>query len=337
MEDFMDHSAENRIKNLIKHPAENAKESDRKNSMEHPAQNFMEHPMQDSMEYPAQDSVGDLGIVDFHTHIFPEKIAVRTIRKLEAKADVKAYSDGREASLISSMKQAGVDLSIVLPVVTAPEQFDTVNHFAAALNEKYCNQKPRLLSFGGIHPDSPDYKKQLRTIQSLGLRGIKLHPDYQNTFFDDIRYMRILDYASQLNLTVVVHAGIDIGYPDNVRCTVKSITKVLDEVAPEKLVLAHYGGFKMWDEVAESVAGRNVYLDTAYTADFIEDGIFLKILEKHGADRILFATDSPWSGQAESLAHIRRLVKHPADLRKILGQNAGRLLGLKMKEVGQSA
>lgn len=315
MEDFMDNSAESRMK--------------------------------DSVESLAENSEKYSGIVDFHTHIFPEKIAARTIRKLEAKANVKAYSDGREESLIRSMKQAGVDLSIVLPVVTAPEQFDTVNHFAAVLNEKYQNETPRLLSFGGIHPDSPDYKKQLRTIQSLGLQGIKLHPDYQNTFFDDIRYMRILDYASQLNLTVVVHAGIDIGYPDNVRCTVKSITKVLDEVAPEKLVLAHYGGFKMWDEVAESVAGRKVYLDTAYTADIIEDGIFLKILEKHGADHILFATDSPWSGQAESLSHIRRLVKNPADLRKILGQNAGRLLGRKMQEgvqtdtkghaVGQSA
>ncbi len=261
-------------------------------------------------------------IVDFHTHIFPEKIAVKTIEKLEKKADVKAYLDGRESSLIRSMEQAGVSVSVILPVVTTPQQFETVNRFAAQLNEKYEGKDIRLLSFGGIHPDSADYKKDLREIKHLGLQGIKLHPDYQNTFFDDIRYKRILDYASQLGLVCVTHAGIDIGYPDNVRCTVASIINVLEEVAPEKLVLAHYGGFKLWEEVEREIAGRDVYLDTAYTADLIADEVFLKILKKHGADKILFATDSPWSGQAESLEHIRRLVEDQGDRERILGVNA---------------
>ncbi len=276
-------------------------------------------------------------IIDFHTHIFPEKIAVKTVRKLEAKAGVKAYADGREESLLASMKRAGVDLSVVLPVVTSPEQFDTVNHFAAALNQKYAGKSIRLLSFGGIHPDSPDYKKQLKEIKSLGLQGIKLHPDYQNTYFDDIRYMRILDYASQLDLTAVVHAGVDIGYPDHVRCTIDGICKVLDEVRPKKLVLAHYGGFKLWEDVYNRIAGRDVYLDMANISDVIEDGIFLKILKKHGADHILFATDSPWSGQAESLAHVRRLVKDQADLQKILGQNAQKLVALEQKTAAEQS
>ena len=103
-------------------------------------------------------------IVDFHTHIFPDKIAKKTIEKLEGIANVKAFTDGREVSLISSMEEAGVDLSLVLPVVTKPEQFATINDFAARLNEKYQGKSRRLFSFGGIHPDSPDYKRELRTI-----------------------------------------------------------------------------------------------------------------------------------------------------------------------------
>ncbi len=264
-------------------------------------------------------------IIDFHTHIFPEKIAARTISKLENKANVKAFTDGREDSLIASMKEAEVEISIVLPVVTKPEQFHTVNEFAVRLNEKYSEKAVRLLSFGGIHPDSPDYKRELDTIKKMGLLGIKLHPDYQETYFEDIKYMRILDYASELGLVSVVHAGVDIGFPDNVRCTVKGIRKVLDEVAPEKLVLAHYGGFGMWDEVEELVAGDNVYLDTAYTFGFIEDETFLRILRKHGADKILFATDNPWSGQKESLNYLKGLVAQE-ELNKIVGQNAEKLL-----------
>lgn len=267
-------------------------------------------------------------IVDFHTHIFPEKIAARTIEKLEGIANVKAFTDGREESLVSSMEESGVDVSVVLPVVTKPEQFATVNQFAAKLNEKYQDKSPRLLSFGGIHPDSPDYKKELRAIHDLGLKGIKLHPDYQDTYFDDIKYMRILDHASELGLISIVHTGVDIGFPDNVRCTPKHIRKMLDEVAPEKLVLAHYGGFKMWEETEELIAGENVYLDTAYLFGFIQDEQFLRILKKHGADKILFATDSPWSGQKESLEYLRGLPIEKEEQEKILGKNACKLLNI---------
>ena len=265
-------------------------------------------------------------IVDFHTHIFPEKIAARTIEKLENIANVRAFTDGKEHSLMASMEEAGVDVSIVLPVVTRPEQFNSVNEFAARLNEKYQEQDHRLLSFGGIHPDTLDFKRELRIIKDLGLQGIKLHPDYQDTYFDDIKYMRILDYATELGLVTVVHAGVDIGFPDNVRCTAERIQKVIDEVAPERMVLAHYGAFGLWDDVERLIAGGNVYLDTAYIFGFIDEGAFLRILEKHGADKVLFATDSPWSGQKESLEQLRRLVQDKDCLDKILGKNAEDLI-----------
>lgn len=267
-------------------------------------------------------------IVDFHTHIFPDSIAVRTIKKLEKIGNVTAFLDGREESLTASMRESGVDVSVIFPVVTNPEQFHTVNTFAVRLNEKYADRHPRLLSFGGIHPDSADYKKELRWIKDSGLRGIKLHPDYQRTFFDDIRYMRILDYASQIGLVSVVHAGVDIGFPNDVRCTVPGICRVLDEVDPKNLVLAHYGGFGLWEEVAERIAGRSVYLDTAYTFGFIKEDVFMRILNKHGTDHILFGTDSPWSGQKESLDYLRKLPLAKEDLEQILGRNAQRLIGL---------
>ena len=148
-----------------------------------------------------------------------------------------------------------------------------------------------------------------------------------------MKYMRILDYASELGLVVSVHAGVDVGFPDNVRCTPRQIRRVVDEVAPENLVLAHYGGFAMWEEVEELLAGKNVFLDTSFTAGYIGEEIFLRILEKHGADRILFATDSPWSGQKESLAHLKSLAIGEKALDKILGQNARRLIGQAFPEL----
>mgnify|MGYP004452568245 CR=1 FL=1 len=50
-------------------------------------------------------------IIDFHTHIFPDAIAQRTIEKLEAAANIKAHSDGTLTGLKTSMQKAGVDMT----------------------------------------------------------------------------------------------------------------------------------------------------------------------------------------------------------------------------------
>ena len=115
-------------------------------------------------------------VIDFHTHIFPDKIAAKSIAHLEEASGIMAATDGTLQGLLNSMEKNNVDLSVILPVVTKPSQFETVNQFAAEVNRKY---NGKLISFGGIHPDSEDYKAELDKIKELGLIGIMLHPDYQ--------------------------------------------------------------------------------------------------------------------------------------------------------------
>ena len=123
-------------------------------------------------------------VIDFHTHIFPETIAATTISALETKAGMKAATDGTINGLLTSMDKAQVNTSVILPVVTKPAQFESVNAFAVKVNENY---NGRLISFGGIHPDSDDYKAELDRIKALGLKGVKIHPDYQGVMIDDAR------------------------------------------------------------------------------------------------------------------------------------------------------
>ncbi len=87
-------------------------------------------------------------IIDFHTHVFPDAIAQRTIAHLEDKGGMKAHIEGTLTGLKCSMKRAGIDYSVVLPVVTKPSQFESVNRYAAEINGK-----EGIFSFGGIHPD----------------------------------------------------------------------------------------------------------------------------------------------------------------------------------------
>lgn len=106
------------------------------------------------------------------------------------------------------------------------------------------------------------------------------------------------------------------------------LRKVLDTIKPEKMVLAHYGGWKQWEQVYECLAGENVYFDTAFTFDYIDREAFMKIFEKHDSRRILFATDSPWSDAARDMEALQSM-PIPADaVKDILWRNAGRLLEL---------
>lgn len=262
-------------------------------------------------------------IIDFHTHIFPDKIAARTIEALEAKAGLTASTDGTLNGLLTSMEAAGVDMSVILPVVTKPSQFETVNTFAASVNKQY---QGKLLSFGGIHPDTEDYKRELDRIKELGLKGIKIHPDYQSVMIDDVRYMNIIEYADALGLIILTHAGIDIGLPDPVHCPPDKMRKVIDKLHPQKMVVAHYGGWKQWEEVYEYLAGENLYLDTAFTFDYIEEDMFYKIMDKHGHDKILFATDCPWGYQKKDVKSLLNLCLTNEVKDKIFYKNAKKLL-----------
>ena len=291
-------------------------------------------------------------IIDFHTHIFPDKIAEKTIESLGAIAGVKAATDGTLKGLIKSMEISGIEKSVIMPVCTRPEQFENINVFAKKINDTYAG---RLISFGGIHPDCENPKEKLQYIKSLGLPGIKIHPDYQRVMIDDIRFMRIIEHANELGLIILTHAGIDIGLPEPVHCPPEKMRKVLDTLKPEKMVLAHLGGWRQWEEVYQCLVGENVYLDTAFMVgvsvnhkkdmeflseennsmlnevkytEYIDLNLFLEILKKHGADKILFATDSPWSNAKRGIEYISNLPISEEEKKQILGKSAIQLLNI---------
>lgn len=259
-------------------------------------------------------------IIDFHTHMFPDKIAKKTITYLADVCQMKPHIYGTYEELKQITLESGVDLSIALPIVTKPKQFRSINEFAARYQEK------PVISFGSIHPASENYKEELRQIKELGLRGIKLHPDYQEVHFDDIRYKRIVSYASELDLIISVHAGMDPKSPDDVHCTPKMAAEMIDEVAPPKMVLAHMGGYQRWDEAEKYLVGKPVYFDTGVSLDKMPEEQILRIVRNHGSDKILFATDLPWSGQKEFIKIINEIALTEEEREKIFYKNACKLL-----------
>ena len=281
-------------------------------------------------------------IIDIHTHTFPDKIAAATLDKLKHLSHTIPFTDGTAAGLAASMARAGVDRSVVMPVATSPRQVPHVNDASARMNE--LGAQTGVLSFGCMHPDFDGWKEELARVRDLGLKGIKLHPQYQDTDFDDPRYLRILDRCGELGLVVLTHAGLDIGMPGKDNCAPEMVARVLEQVGPVKLVLAHMGGWRQWDRVEALLPGTGVYLDTSFSLGeitplddghyrpgdlpLLDEAAFLRMVRRFGPDRILFGTDSPWDDQGAALVRLRALPLEKSELDAILGGSARKLLEL---------
>ena len=268
-------------------------------------------------------------IIDFHTHVFPDKIAERTVTALAGAASTTPYSDGTLKGLTDSMKKSGIDLSVNLPVLTSPKQFDSVLAFAKEVNEAYKKGLCPVISFAGIHPDCEDIEGKMRQIKDSGFLGVKIHPDYQGAFINDEGYIRILEAAKECDLIVVTHAGIDAAFREiGAKCPPRLAKEVVRRVGHPKFVLAHLGGHEQVDEVLDELCGEDVYFDTAYSLPFIDDERLCEIIKRHGSEKILFATDSPWGDQASFVERINSLSLSTENKNKIFSENAKRILGM---------
>ena len=267
-------------------------------------------------------------VIDFHTHVFPEKIAERTIAHLSEKGGIPPFSDGTVNGILARMEEAGVDCAVNLPVVTAPKQFDSVNRFATELNTAFAGKERNLLSFAGIHPECEEIDKKMKWIRENGFLGVKIHPDYQGTFINADGYVRIMECAKEYDLIVVTHAGVDVGFPECTHCTPALTKELIRKVPHSKFVIAHMGGNEMWDEVLELLCDEDVYFDTAYVLRAIGEDMFKKLLARRGADRILFASDSPWSDMTKDVEILKSFSLGKETEKRLFSENAKSLLNL---------
>ena len=264
---------------------------------------------------PAADPM----IIDFHTHMYPEKIRERAMAAIPPP--YHAAIDGSRAGLLRSMEENRIDLAVNLPLVNTPRNARGVLAWAQMEN----HGPIRMLA--SLHPEDPDWKEHLERICDMGFPGLKLHPEYQLFTFEEERFFPFWEACEEKGLFILTHAGFDICFPPPFKTDPERLAKFHRRFPALKLVLAHLGGMKMWDDVEKYLAGLPVYLDTAMIDEnWISPEQMTRIIRKHGADRILFGSDSPWKGQDQCLRFIRSLEITEKEKAAILGENAAGLL-----------
>jgi uncharacterized protein len=259
-------------------------------------------------------------IIDIHTHAWPDSVAEKAVTSLTHSGTLTASYDGSIVGLLGAMDVSGVDCSVVQPVATKPSQVAGINDWVAGISSA------RIIGFGAMHPDAEDPAAEIARMATLGIRGFKLHPEHQAFAPDEPRMAAIYDAAVAHDMTILFHAGHDELH-ETLRGTPESFAAVLDAYPDLRVVLAHLGGYRVWNHVAEVLVGRDVYLDTAYTLGHLPDADFVEIVHAHGAEKVLFGSDGPWTDAGAEIAWLRGLPLRAGVIEAVLGGNAERLLG----------
>jgi predicted TIM-barrel fold metal-dependent hydrolase len=261
-------------------------------------------------------------IIDFHTHAFPDALAEQTVPRLCARAGISPALDGKLASLLQSMERTGIEAAVVLTIATKPSQFESILSWCTSI------ASDRIYPFASVHPEDPQAVEKIGRVRDAGLRGIKLHPYYQDFVFDEPRMFPLYRKTAECGLILLAHTGFDLDYPHYRIADAARIMKVVREVPQLKLVTSHIGGWQDWENVEKHLLGHPVFMEVSYSFPFIGRERARRFLLSHPPEYILFGSDSPWADQRATIEDLLELDLGAQRNERICYHNAARLLGL---------
>ena len=261
-------------------------------------------------------------LIDFHTHAFPEKIAARAMKKLADDSGLFPHTDGTADSLRELMQRDGVDLSVLLPIVTNPASQSHTNDHAIASGGR------GIIAFGSVHPDAPDALDELERLKALGVKGLKFHPEYQGFYVDDEKMRPIYRKISELGFITVFHSGADYGFRPPYHCTPERLAKALLWF-DSPVVAAHWGGVDDAENVMRMLPRAEIMnIDTSFGYGTNIRQFSVDLIEHFGAEHVLFGSDAPWHPPVWELRLFDTLPISDEVRDAIFYKNALRMLGM---------
>ncbi len=274
-------------------------------------------------------------LFDCHAHAFADKIADKAVQQLIDYYKIPTLNGGRLADLINNANQAKLDAFILLVAATKPEQVKPANDWILEIATKSqteleestgLGRVPRIIPFGSFHPYDPNWQAEIKRLKAAGIKGIKLHPEFQGIDLDD---PHLYPFFEEINdrFALMIHVGDPKVSPANFS-TPRKVAAILKKFPKLKIIAAHMGGLYFWDEVLEELAGKDVYLDTSSALPYIDPKTLQKIFMKHDYSKILFGSDYPLNTPQREFELLERILWLSATAKeRIYGQNCAELLG----------
>jgi hypothetical protein len=261
-------------------------------------------------------------LIDTHTHCWPDEIAERAVSGLANQYMIGPAFDGTVTGLLRIMDESGVDFSVVVPVATKPSQVKTINDWIAGI------KNPRIIGLGAMHPDFPNPEAELDRMESLGIKGIKIQPNWQGCRADDPKMYPIYK-AGQGRFIFVFHSGGELRVMEEDLAPPIAMLNVHRMFPALTMVVAHLGGYRMWDEVERVLIGQDIYLDLSCCfPEDISDERLTSMIRAHGIEKILFASDGPCFAPGPQFDRIMSLPFSDEEKQMIAWKNAAKLFAI---------
>ncbi len=256
-------------------------------------------------------------IIDFHTHIYPESIAKKATNSICDFYGLQTKLTGTASVLLERGRKGGISGYVLLPVSVKPEQVHHINQFIA----EEIIAHPEFFGFGTLHAAMGDFDSEIDFVKSVGLKGIKLHPDTQRFAIDDERLFPVYDRL-QGELPVLIHCGdrrYDFSHP-------RRLLHILNEFPKLQVIAAHLGGWSIFEEGFRLLKNKDCCFDISSCMSFLTKDQMVRYIRGYGADRVLFGSDFPLWDPAKELQAFLQLDLSTDEQEKIAFRNAETIL-----------
>ncbi len=262
-------------------------------------------------------------IFDSHVHIYPDKIAVKASENVGRFYDKNMAFDGTIATLKESCRKSGVERCLVHSVATTHDQVPKINDF---IKKSVDESDGMFVGFCTLHPSmsAAEIEAEVDRIISMGLKGVKLHPDCQKFRIDDKHAMEMYEIIDN-RVPILFHTGdkrYDNSNPDRMKAAALRFPR-------QRMIAAHLGGYTVWDEASKKLPElENIWVDCSSSMGYITPEQAREYILAYGVDRVFFGTDYPMWSAEEELERFDRLGFTDSERQKMMWDNITKFLGI---------
>lgn len=275
-------------------------------------------------------------LIDSHTHAFADKIADKAVEQLINYYRLPTTFGGTLTDLCLQANAAALDAMVLMVAATRPDQVRPANDWVLSqllltqdemARSLKLEKVPAIIPFGAFHPDDKNWLSEVARLRQAGVRGIKIHPEFQNIDLADRRLDSFFEEV-QRDFVLMLHIG-DPQVSANNLSTPAKVADILDRFSGLNIIAAHMGGYCFWQQAYDVLAGRRLFFDTSSSIAFMEPEMVKLIIDKHGSEQILFGSDYPLRSSMQELLLLESYNWLNENQRSaIYGANAATLFGI---------
>lgn len=264
-----------------------------------------------------------MNVIDCHCHIYPEKIAGRAVQSVGDFYLIHMdESEGTGEGLLAACADSPITHYVVHSVAVKASNVQHINDYIAS----QCAVHPEFIGFATMHQDFEDPEAEIERAISLGLRGLKLHPDTQMVNMDDPRLMRVYEIIEG-RLPLIVHTG-DYRYDYSHPRRLKNILRTFPNLVVDA---AHYGGWSIPEQGYDYLHNENLFIDISSSMQFLGARRSRELIEMWGTERVLFGSDFPMWSPVDEYNTFMSLGFTDDECENMLWHNCERFLGFEVK------